>query len=156
MKVLMILTLISVVYSWFVDKAKTKQGLRTGLMMFLNILPTILVVIVLLSVLLYFLPNEILVHYFGKSGGFLSYVMAAIIGSIALIPGFIAYPLAGILLKNGVSYPVIAIFISTLLMVNVITLPLEAKYFGLKVALLRNALCFIGAIIIGLIIGLIM
>lgn len=156
MKVLIILTLIAVAYSWFADKEKTKQGLRTGLMMFINILPTILVVIVLLSVILYYLPNEIIVRYFGKSAGFFSYVMAAVIGSIALIPGFIAYPLAGMLLKNGVSYPVVAVFISTLLMVNVITLPLEAKYFGFKVALLRNSLCFIGAIVIGLIIGLIM
>ncbi len=156
MKVLILLTLISVVYSWFANKEKTKQGLRTGLMMFLNILPIILVVIALLSVTLYFLPNEIIVHYFGKSAGFFSYVMAAIIGSIVLIPGFIAYPLAGMLLKNGVSYPVVAIFITTLLMVNVITLPLEAKYFGLKVAVLRNSLCFIGAIIIGFIISLIM
>ncbi len=156
MNFLIILTLISVGYSWFVDKEKTKQGLRIGLMMFLNILPTILVIITLLSVILYFLPNQIIVHYFGKSAGFFSYVMAAIIGSIALIPGFVAYPLAGVLLKSGVSYPVVAVFITTLLMVNIITLPLEAKYFGMKVAVLRNSLCFIGAIIIGIIIGLIM
>jgi len=39
-------------------------------------------------------------------------------------------------------------------MVGVLTLPLESKYFGWKVAVLRNVLSFIGAIIIGLIIGL--
>jgi len=156
MEVLIILTVIAIAYSWFVDKQKTKQGLRAGVIMFLNILPTILVVIVLISVILYFLPNETIVHYFGKSAGFFGYILAAVIGAIALIPGFIAYPLAGTLLTNGVSYPVVAVFISTLLMVGVITLPLEAKYFGLKVALIRNSLYFIGAIMIGLIIGLIM
>jgi uncharacterized membrane protein YraQ (UPF0718 family) len=155
MKFLIILTLIAVVYSYFADKEKTKLGVKAGIIMFLNILPAILVVIILISVILYFLPNETIVHYFGKSAGFFGYLLAAVIGAIALIPGFIAYPLAGTLLTSGVSYPVVAVFISTLLMVGVITLPLEAKYFGLKVALIRNALYFIGAIIIGLIIGLI-
>ena len=69
---------------------------------------------------------------------------------------FFAYPLAGILVKSGVSYSVIAVFITTLMMVGILTLPLEAKYFGLKTAIIRNALYFVGAIIIGLIIGLIM
>lgn len=155
MEVLITLTLLAVAYSYYLDKNKTISGVKSGLIMFLNILPTILVVIVLLSVLLYFLPNKIIVQYFGKSAGFFSYVMAAVVGSIVLIPGFIAYPLAAMLLKSGVSYPVVAVFITTLLMVNILTLPLEAKYFGWKVAILRNALCFIGAILIGLIIGLI-
>jgi uncharacterized membrane protein YraQ (UPF0718 family) len=156
MQVVIILTLIAIISSYLADKEKTKLGIKTGVIMFVNILPTILVVIVILSIVLHYLPNELIVRYFGKGSGFFSYVLAAIIGSIALIPGFIAYPLAGILLKNGVSYPVVAVFISTLLMVNVITLPLEAKYFGTKTAVLRNSLGFIAAIIIGFIIGLIM
>jgi uncharacterized membrane protein YraQ (UPF0718 family) len=67
---------------------------------------------------------------------------------------FITYPLAAILLKSGVSYRVLAVFITTLLMVGVLTLPLEAKYFGLKVSVIRNVLSFIGALIIGLAIGI--
>ncbi|HOV07644.1 MAG TPA: hypothetical protein PK482_00855, partial [Spirochaetota bacterium] len=71
------------------------------------------------------------------------------IGSVALIPGFISYPLAAVLLKNGVSYPVISIFITTLMMVGIVTLPIEKKFFGWRVALTRNILSFIGALIIG-------
>ena len=75
------------------------------------------------------------------------------LGSISLIPGFIAYPLSGVLIKNGVSYPVIAVFITTLMMVGVLTLPLERKYFGWKVAIMRNLLSLIGALAIGITIG---
>ena len=128
---------------------------KKGLKMFLNLLPVILSVIILVSIVLSFLPNEIIVQYLGKDGGFLAYVFAALLGSIALIPGFIAYPLAGILVKNGVSYPVIAVFITTLMMVGILTLPIEIKYFGLKTAVLRNLLYFVGAIIIGIVIGLV-
>ncbi|MGB9696549.1 MAG: permease [Ignavibacteria bacterium] len=122
--------------------------------MFLNLLPVILVVLILVSIFLFFLPNEIIVLYLGNDAGFIGYLIAAIIGSIALIPGFIAYPLAGILLKNGVSYPVIATFITTLMMVGVLTLPIEIKYFGVRTAILRNVLYFVGTIFIGIFIGL--
>jgi uncharacterized membrane protein YraQ (UPF0718 family) len=59
------------------------------------------------------------------------------------------------LVESGVGYGVIALFITTLKMVGVMTIPLEAKYFGMKVTLQRNALSFIGAIIIGTIMAVI-
>ena len=57
------------------------------------------------------------------------------------------------LLRNGVSYAVIAVFITTLMMVGVLTLPIEIKYFGVKVSVLRNGLSLLGALLIGVIMG---
>jgi len=122
--------------------------------MFAGILPALLNILIFVSIVLYLIPNETIVRLLGKNSGFLGIVIAAIIGSISLIPGFISYPLASILLKSGVAYGVIAVFITTLMMVGIITLPLEAKYFGMKTALMRNGLSFVGAIIIGLLMGL--
>jgi hypothetical protein len=85
----------------------------------------------------------------GKESGISGYAVAACIGSISLIPGFISYPLCGILVKTGIRPGVIAVFITTLMMVGVLTLPLEIKFFGTRIALLRNGLCFIGALVIG-------
>jgi uncharacterized membrane protein YraQ (UPF0718 family) len=154
MTILLIIAGICLIISFIADRNKTWKGIKKGLKMFLNILPAILSVIILISVVLFFLPNELIIHYLGKDAGFSGYFFAALIGSIALIPGFIAYPLAGILIKNGVSYPVIAVFITTLMMIGILTLPIEIKYFGAKTAILRNVLYFIGAIIIGIFIGL--
>jgi uncharacterized membrane protein YraQ (UPF0718 family) len=118
-------------------------------------LPVIFSVLILVSVVLSLLPNELIVYYLGKDAGFMAYVFGALIGSIALIPGFIAYPLAGLLVKNGVGYPLIAVFITTLMMVGILTLPIEIKYFGIRTAVFRNVLYFIGALLIGTLIGLI-
>ncbi|HOV13124.1 MAG TPA: hypothetical protein PK771_02475, partial [Spirochaetota bacterium] len=115
----------------------------------------LLSILALISVVLYLTPNELLIKWLGKESGEKGMFIAALLGSISLIPGFIAYPLGGILVKNGVGYPVIAIFITTLMMVGILTFPIEKKFFGFKVAFLRNLFCFIGAIIIGLLIGLI-
>jgi uncharacterized membrane protein YraQ (UPF0718 family) len=123
-------------------------------MLFLKILPTLLSVIIIISVLLYVTPKEFFLKYFGNASGIMGYVFGALIGSITLMPGFIAYPLCGFLIRNGVSYPIIAVFVTTLMMVGIVTIPIEKRYFGLKVTLLRNILSFIGAIIIGLLVGI--
>lgn len=154
MNFIIILTAASLLLSLIFSRQKTLIGLKKGLTMFVNLLPVLLVVIILISIILYLVPNDMIIRYFGKEAGFLSYIAAAIIGSIALIPGFIAYPLAGVLVKSGVSYAVIAIFITTLMMVGFISIPLEAKYFGMRIAIIRNTLFLVGALIIGSIIGL--
>jgi len=122
--------------------------------MFLGLLPTVLNVLILVSIFLFLIPQETIIRLLGKNSGALGMMIAAVIGSISLIPAFISYPLASILIKSGVSYRVVAIFITTLLMVGVLTLPIEAKFFGLKVSIMRNTLSFIGALVIGLIIGI--
>ncbi|MGE3063542.1 MAG: permease [bacterium] len=122
--------------------------------MFLNILPALLSILAIISIVLYIIPQSVMIKVLGKDSGFMGYVYAALIGSITLIPGFIAYPLAGILVKNNVSYPVIAVFITTLMMVGVITIPIEKRYFGLKTTLLRNSLSFAGALVVGALIGI--
>lgn len=69
------------------------------------------------------------------------------------MPGFIAFPLAAALLENGAGYMQIAAFISTLMMVGVVTLPVEMKYFGKKASIIRNAEAFIFSLIIAFVMG---
>lgn len=154
MEILTIIAAITIIASLIADRRKTLVGTKKGLLMFVKILPAILSVLILVSIFFYLLPNEIIVKYLGEDAGITGYVFAAIAGSIALIPGFIAYPLAGILVKTGVSYPVIAVFITTLMMVGVLTLPIEIKFFGARVSLIRNTLYFFGALFIGFLIGI--
>lgn len=80
--------------------------------------------------------------------------IAALIGSVALIPGFISFPLAGILLSKGVPYMVLAAFTVTLMLVGVATFPVERAYFGSAVAIVRNVVCFAIALLVALAIGL--
>ena len=119
--------------------------------MFLNLLPLLLLMLALISVVLFLIPNETLIRYMGKGSGIEGRAIAALLGSVALIPGFIAYPLCGILIKSGVAYTTIAVFITTLTMVGIVTLPLEAKFFGWKTSIIRNTLSFIAALLIGFI-----
>ncbi len=139
--------------SFLKDRKKTLEGLKKGLFMFLKILPTIISVVIIVSVMLYLIPEQKLTSWFGQESGVTGYIAAALVGSVSLIQGFIAYPLAGVLVEAGVGYPVIAIFITTLMMVGIMTIPIEARYFGMKIALVRNSLAFVFALAVGLTMG---
>ena len=154
MQILIFISVVCLILSLAVDRKKTFEGIKRGLKMFLNLLPALLTVLILVSVFLYLVPDKTIIKLLGAKSGVIGVAIAAAVGSIALIPAFIAFPLAKILLVKGVSYTVVAVFITTLIMVGVLTLPIEFKYFGKKAAIMRNALSFFGAIIVGLLIGL--
>ncbi|MFW5944889.1 MAG: permease [Bacteroidota bacterium] len=155
MTILFIVTGVLLLVSLFANKQRTLEGLKRGAVQFVKLLPTLLTVAILVSVALYFIPEKLLLRYFGDQAGALGYVMAALVGSVSLIPGFISYPLAGMLLESGVGYGILALFITTLKMVGTLTIPVEAKYFGMKVTLMRNGLSFLGAIVIGTVMAII-
>jgi uncharacterized membrane protein YraQ (UPF0718 family) len=142
--------------SLVLDRKKTLMGLKRGWNMFKNVLLPFLSILVLVSVLLYLIPPSVITRYLGANSGVLGFSIAAVVGSITLIPGFISYPIAAGLIDQGASYAVVATFMTTLMMVGVVTLPLEIRYLGRTAAITRNALNFVAAIIIGLAVGLVM
>jgi len=153
MLVLSIVTICLVIISLAVDRRKTWNGIKKGIKMFLSLLPTLLFMLALVSVVLFMIPEETLVRYMGEGSGITGWATAALFGSVALIPGFIAYPLCGILVKSGVAYSVIAVFITTLMMTGFLTLPVEARFFGWRVSIIRNLVSLAAALLIGLIMG---
>jgi uncharacterized membrane protein YraQ (UPF0718 family) len=153
-KLLSIFTAVCLIFSLIVNRQKTWIGIKKGIAMFLKLLPILVSMLALVSVILFLIPNETLVKYMGEGSGVKGWVTASLLGSVALIPGFIAYPLCGILIDNGVAYSVIAVFITTLMMTGFLTLPVEIKFFGWKVSVIRNLLSLAAALFIGLIMGL--
>lgn len=147
MTVLWIITAGALLASLVADRRKTRASLIKGLRMFWGILPLLVGVLALVSLVLAAVTPEMLQHLLSGSGP-LPFFTALGIGSIALMPGFIAYPLAGLLRQNGASTPVLAAFITSLMMVGVLTLPVEARFFGWRVSLLRNGLALVGAVLI--------
>jgi uncharacterized membrane protein YraQ (UPF0718 family) len=154
--IFIIASLALTLLSFFLDRKKTVMGLKKGWKMFQNIAIPFVNILILVSLVLYVLPPSLIVRYLGPGSGWTGQMIAALVGSITLIPGFISYPIASVLIKEGASYAIVATFMTTLMMVGVVTLPLEIKYFGRNVAVLRNVLNFIAAIVIGTFVGFIL
>ena len=149
-----IFAIVCILLSIIVDYRKTLHGFRKGIQMFTGILPSLINVLLLVSLFLTLVPESTLISWLGAEAGFKGYVASALLGSIALIPGFIAFPLCATLYKNGVNLTHIAVFITTLMMVGLLTIPVEKNFFGLRIAVVRNLLSFIGALLIGAAMGL--
>jgi len=130
------------------------QAVRNAWNLFLKIFPMLMAVLVLTSLSLGFISEKLLTDILVGRGLLVGTVMAAVAGSVAAIPGFVAFPLAGILAARGVPFTVLGAFTTTLMMVGVVTFPLEKGYLGTKVALVRNLAGFATAIIVSVTIGL--
>ena len=147
-------TLILTAILFIIDKEKTIKGLKIGLKKIRKNSPVFLNLIILVAISLYFISDDLILRYLGEGSGLIGISLASLFGSIAFMPGFVAFPLAGILLSKGVNYIVIAAFTTTLMMVGIVTYPVEKDFFGLKITVIRNIFGLIIALIVSFIIGL--
>lgn len=155
MTILYIICGATLVTSFIANKKKTLKALKIALKKFMKIAPAFTVMLILVSIILYLVPDEMIVKYLGSGNWLQGIGIASFFGSITMMPGFVAFPLCGILVEKGVQYSVIAAFSTTLMLVGIITFPIEQKYLGTKVTVIRNAVCLVLAIVISLIIGLV-
>jgi len=153
--ILYLATAILFIISLFANRQKTIKALKIAFKRFSKILPAFLTMLILISIVLYIFPQELILKYLGIGNKYISTLIASLIGSITLMPGFIAFPLAGILRQQGVPYMVISAFTTTLMLVGIITFPVEREYFGVKITIIRNIICFIIAIIVAFIMGVV-
>lgn len=138
------------------SREKTALALKKAWKAFENILPQFLSILIIIGIMLAtFTPRQIS-GLLGQESGFTGLLIAAMIGSITLIPGFVAFPLAAALLQSGAGYMQIAAFVSTLMMVGIVTLPLEIGYFGKKAAIARNLAAFLFSLALALVMGVAM
>jgi uncharacterized membrane protein YraQ (UPF0718 family) len=154
--ILYALAILCLLISFIKDKGKTKKALKTAWKSFENILPQCLSVLIVVSFFLTILTPEQISKILGAESGVLGMAIGATIGSITLMPPYVALPLVASLLKSGAVYSQITIFLSTLTMVGIITLPVEIRYLGKKTAIKRNVSALVFSIIVSLIIGVVM
>jgi uncharacterized membrane protein YraQ (UPF0718 family) len=150
------ITGIAFVTSLVKSKKKTFDSMKMAKGMMKNMLGQIIGILFLIGLILTFIPPETISDVLGKSNTFISTVVSALVGTITLIPAFVAFPLVGSLVDAGASIIPAVAFLTTLTMVGIVTFPLEKQEFGLKFTASRNILSFIFAIIIALVMGVIM
>jgi uncharacterized membrane protein YraQ (UPF0718 family) len=148
------LTGAALILSFIADRRKTLRALKRAGKHFIKILPLFLVMLVSISVILTLMPEQVISRALRDTNTYFSMVLASAIGSITIMPGFIAFPLSGILRDQGVPYMVLSAFTTTLMMVGILTFPVEREYFGFKQSFLRNVFCGLIALFIAFITGI--
>lgn len=140
----------------FVDSKRTLQGIKKGIKKITKNAPVFINMIILVSISLYYFSDELILRYLGDANIFQSILLALGIGSITFMPGFVVFPLAGLLLEKGVSYVVLAAFTTSMMMVGVLTFQIEKEYFGTKLTIIRNLMGLLMAVIVSGVIGVVL
>lgn len=149
-------TLIFLAISLAKDKKKTKKALRMDLRLGRNMLVSMLSIVFAIGLILTLIPPADIASFLSTRSVFLATVGGGLLGTVTLIPAFIAFPLIGTLVDAGVSMIPSVAFLTTLTMVGIVTLPLEKEHFGVKFTAVRNILSFIFALLIALIMGVVL
>lgn len=150
------LAIIGLAISFFKDRQKTKSALVKAWKSFENILPQILVIFLIIGFALAIFPPETIRKLLGAESGMLGVIAAAVLGAVTLMPGFVAFPLAAALLKSGAGYMQLAAFVSALMMVGVVTIPIERKTFGMRATLTRNIAAFCYSLVVAVVMGVVL
>lgn len=145
---------IALLASLIADRQKSGRALIVAGKRFLNLLPAFLTMLAAVSIVLALVPQEMVVRYLGSENRFLATLAGALVGAVTFMPGFIAFPLAGILLEQGVAYMTLSAFTTSLMIVGVLTYPVERRFLGTRVTIIRNSLSFLVALIVATATGL--
>ena len=149
-------TLLFLVFSFVKSKEKTIKALKMAFKMGKGMALSILTIIFAIGLILTLLPPADIASFVGGQPVFLATIAFALLGTITLIPAFIAFPLIGTLIGAGVSIVPSVAFLTTLTMVGIVTFPLEKKEFGMKFTVVRNSLSFLFALVIALVMGVVL
>ncbi len=143
--------------SWRKSPQKTRAALKKAWKSCTGVLPLFFAILLCMGFLLSFVDEAVIQQVVGRESGMAGIVLSGVIGSVTLIPAFAAYPAAAELLRVTGGYAQITMLITSLMMVGLVTLPLECRFFGLKAAVWRNALglaySFALAVFMGMVFG---
>ena len=154
MHYLYIATALALLASAAVNRAKTYRALQIAARRMAKILVPFLSMLALVSIVLFLTPERALAAHLSGTNRFMAMALAMALGSVSLMPGFIAFPLSGLLLQQGVPFFVLSAFTTTLMMVGLVTLPLERHYLGTRTAIIRNGIGLVVAVVVALATGL--
>ncbi|MBM7561196.1 permease [Fusibacter tunisiensis] len=143
-----LVSIVLFIVSLVKSKQKTVDAMKKSKMMMGSMIGEIVAIIFLIGIVLTFIPPESIKSVLGSENTLMAVIIAALAGSITLIPAFVAFPLVGSFIDIGASIVPAVAFLTTLTMVGIVTFPLEKKAFGLKFTLMRNALSFGAALVI--------
>ncbi len=141
-------TILALGCSFYKDKKRTEESMKMAWGLFLKTAGEIIGILALIGLFLTLVPQSSIKVLLGGPSSLLSGLYGALIGTITILPAFVAFPLAGSLVQKGAHLIAVAAFLTTLTMVGLVTMPIEIEHFGKKFAIVRNVASFLAALLI--------
>jgi len=123
---------------------------ESNILEMLKVIPPVFILLGLLDV---WVEKEVMIKYMGKNSGLKGLILAFVMGSSAAGPLYIAFPIAGVLLKKRASFFNVFIFIGAWSTTKVPMFLFEVTNLGGRYALLRLGCSMISIIIISFVLN---
>ncbi|MGO2118047.1 MAG: permease [Fusobacterium sp.] len=151
-KVFIVLVLINIILGIFFPKIGKDSVLITkgNVLEMLKVIPPVFVLLGLLDV---WVKKEVMIKYMGEKSGIKGLILAFLVGSSAAGPLYIAFPIAGLLLRKKASFFNVFIFIGAWSTTKIPMLLFEITNLGGKYALIRLCFSVVSIIIIAFVLN---
>ena len=106
------LAIIACGISFFKNKEKTKNALIKSVKSFENIMPQFLTIIVIVGLILAIVDTNTITKFIGQESGFLGVLFSNVVGSLVMVPTFVAFSTGNTLLNSGAGYAQVAGLVS--------------------------------------------
>lgn len=152
-----IMLLLSLVFIFVLYKQNRKDaildGLKTGLSMFMEMLPVFIASFIIAGIALSLISPEQLSSWLTGSDSLSNIFISGLIGAIAPTSPIVLYPIAGTLYNVGTPIAVVISFVAGFSLVGIgRALVFELPFMGIKYVIIRSSITLIFPVIIGLIV----
>lgn len=146
---------VAVAYAWVgvANPQMAVRALRLGAQTFMDTLPTLVAVFILVGLLAVWVEQRFIVRHLGEGSGLKGLMIGAGLGTLLHGPLVSVFPLLEGLLKKG-ARPAVAIAIVSTWAIKLPMIPLELQLFGWKFTLVREGLLFASAFVLAPVIEL--
>lgn len=139
-KRILLLALTGYSITALVDASRFGAAIRLTGSYLLEMIKVLPAVFVLSSLLLVWVPRELIMKTLGAESGWKGKLLSLIFGSLSAGPIYAAFPVAAALLSKGASLANVVIIISSWAVVKVPMLIVESNFLGVKFAAVRYLL----------------
>lgn len=148
--ILLTLLLVVATYAYWRSPVLAWEGLSGGVLLFVNILPSITIGFLLGGLVQVLLPQQLVAHYAGEGSGLRGLLIATGVGAITPGGPFVQFPLVASLWRAGTGVgPIAAYLVSWSLMGFQRIIVYEGPLMGWRFAFARISACVLAPTIVG-------
>ncbi|MEA1865333.1 MAG: permease [Euryarchaeota archaeon] len=134
-----------------VGQKEAVSGVRSSLVLFLEILPLIIIALVIGGMIQVIIPQEMIEQFLGTSSGIKGIVTGSLAGSVMPGPPYASLPIVASLLKSGAGTGPMVAMVTAWALWRVNLIPLEIAFIGPKFMAIRFLSTLLFPILAGLI-----
>jgi len=136
-------------YTWLQGAQTFSLAWKNSFKQLLSVAPILIMAIIMAAFVETILPQDFVKNWLSEESGLRGILLAWGAGIITPGGGIVGMPLVATLYKAGASLPVLMTYLTSLVTLSFIRIPIEAGFYGWKITLLRVGVSLILPLIAG-------